>query len=89
MAFCKNHDSLYFDNLRRVEKAETVLCLIHASYQAQLKNGDKKDIARMLENAYELFRFTKGTYSGDSTDQFAKQYTIGHELGIWMNSELK
>lgn len=89
MAFCKNHSSLYFDNLRRAEKAETVLCLIHASYQAQLKNGDKKDIVRMLKNAYELFRFSSGTYSGESMEQFASQYTIGHELGIWVNSELK
>ena len=39
MAFCKNHAFLYFDNLRRTEKAETVLCLIHASYQAKIKKG--------------------------------------------------
>ena len=88
MPFCKNHNFLYFDNLRRVEKAETVLSLIHASYQAEIKNGNKDDIVRMLKNAYELFRFDAGTYSGDDPNQFASQYTIGHELGIWINSDL-
>lgn len=89
MAFCKNHAFLYFDNLRRTEKAETVLCLIHASYQAKIKKGNKDDIVRMLKNAYELFRFTAGTYTGESASQFSSQYTIGHELGIWVNSELE
>lgn len=88
MSFCKNHNYLYFDNLRRVEKAETVLSLIHASYQAEIRNGNKDDIVRMLKNAYELFRFDAGTYTGDDSSQFASQYTIGHELGIWINSNL-
>ena len=74
MAFCKNHHSLYFDNQRRNQKAEAVLCLIH--------------IARMLKNAYELFRFDAGSYTGDSESQFSSQYTIGHELGIWTDSDL-
>lgn len=89
MPFSKNHDHLYFDSLRRIEKAETVLCLIHASYQAEIKGGNKNDIVRMLKNAYELFRFDAGSYSGDDPNQFASQYTIGHELGIWVNSDLK
>ena len=88
MPFCKNHNFLYFDNLRRVEKAETVLSLIHASYQAEIRNGNKDDIVRMLKNAYELFRFDAGTYTGNDSSQFASQYTIGHELGIWINSNL-
>lgn len=88
MAFCKNHDFLYFDNLRRTQKAETVMCLIHASYQAQIHGGNKSDIARMLKNAYELFRFDAGSYHGDES-QFESQYTIGHELGIWKNSKLE
>lgn len=88
MPFCKNHNFLYFDNLRRTEKAETVLCLIHASYQAKIKGGTKDDIVRMLKNAYELFRFDAGSYTGENASQFASQYTIGHELGIWLNSNL-
>ena len=88
MAFCKNHHSLYFDNQRRNQKAEAVLCLIHATYQAKIHKGNKNDIARMLRNAYELFRFDAGSYTGDSESQFSSQYTIGHELGIWTDSDL-
>lgn len=88
MAFCKNHDHLYFDSLRRTEKAEAVLCLIHATYQSKINNGSKEDIARLLKSAYELFRFTSGTYTGENLSQFASQYTIGHELGIWLNANL-
>lgn len=88
MAFCKNHHSLYFDNQRRNQKAEAVLCLIHATYQAKIHKGNKNDIARMLKNAYELFRFDAGSYTGDSESQFSSQYTIGHELGIWTDSDL-
>lgn len=88
MAFCKNHNHLYFDNLRRTDKAEAVLCLIHATYQAKINNGNKEDIIRLLKSAYELFSFTSGTYTGESSSQFASQYTIGHELGIWINSNL-
>lgn len=88
MAFCKNHHSLYFDNQRRNQKAEAVLCLIHATYQAKIHKGNKNDIARMLKNAYELFRFDAGSYTGDNESQFSSQYTIGHELGIWTDSDL-
>ena len=88
MAFCKNHHSLYFDNQRRNQKAEAVLCLIHATYQAKIHKRNKNDIARMLKNAYELFRFDAGSYTGDSESQFSSQYTIGHELGIWTDSDL-
>lgn len=88
MAFCKNHHSLYFDNQRRNQKAEAVLCLIHATYQAKIHKGNKNDIARMLKNAYELFRFDAGSYTGDSESQFSSQYTIGRELGIWTDSDL-
>ena len=63
--------------------------MIHASYQSQLHNGDKNDIVRMLKNAYELYMFDAGTYTGESESQFSSQYTIGHELGIWLNSNLE
>lgn len=91
MPFCKNHSHIYFDTLRRTKKAETVLSLIHATYQAKKNEKNKylvKDtIAKKLKDAYNLFIFDAGTYSG-SADQFESQYTIGHELGIWKNSDL-
>lgn len=92
MAFCKNHNFLYFDSLCRTKKSESVLSLIQATYQAKtkVKNKDKtkEEIARLLKSAYELFKFDAGSYTGDDLDQFFSQYTIGHELGIWVNSDL-
>lgn len=92
MAFCGNHNTIYFDTLCRTKKAETLLSLIHATYQTKLHNknskkSDKEVIAEKLEYAYELFKFDSGTYDG-SVNRFESQYTIGHEMGIWKNSDL-
>ena len=87
MALCKNHDHVYFDKLCRTKKLESVQSLITATYQAKLNDGTKQDIARLLKNAYELFKFDSGTYDG-GMDAFQSQYTIGHEMGIWINSDL-
>ena len=92
MAFCNNHDKIYFDTLCRTKKAETLLSLIHATYQTKINSQkldktEKEVISDKLEFAYELFKFDSGTYSGDYK-AFQSQYTIGHEMGIWENSEL-
>lgn len=91
MAFCANHDHIYFDKLCRTKKAETVLSLIYATYEAKRNIADvslqKEAIARNLVQAYNLFKFDAGTYTG-TLDQFQSQYTIGHEMGIWKNSDL-
>ena len=87
MAFSKNHKCLYFDTLVRDKKQESVLSLIHATFQAK-KNGEGKEkIAENLEYAYKLFKFDSGSYEGNMR-QFESQYTIGHEMGIWKNSDL-
>lgn len=87
----KNHDRLYFDSLCRTQKGETVLSLIYATYQAKnnCPSGKtvKENIAERLVSAYNLFKSGSGTYDG-SLDKFESQYTIGHELGIWKNSNL-
>lgn len=84
-----NHTKLYFDTLCRTQKGESVLSLIHATYQAKKNTVDdvKEDIAKRLENAYNLFKKESGTYRGEM-GQFESQYTIGHELAIWKNSKL-
>ena len=93
MAFCSNHERIYFDTLCRTKKAETLLSLIHATYQVKINSkqnsgkSDKELIAEKLEHAYELFKFDSGSYSG-SLSAFESQYTIGHEMGIWQNSDL-
>lgn len=48
----------------------------------------KERIAEKLTNAYELFKFSAGSYSGE-VKQFTSQYTIGHELGIWMSANFE
>ena len=94
----KEHNELYFDKLCRTQKSETVLSLIQATYHAKrnLKNGEnaRDAIAKRLVSAYELFKDNPkgtdtgaGTYTGDYK-QFESQYTIGHELCIWKNSNL-
>ena len=82
-----NHSRLYFDTLCRTQKGESVLSLIHATYQAKKAGGDKEEIAQRLVGAYSLFKNGVGTYTGD-LKQFESQYTIGHELCIWKNSDL-
>ncbi len=86
-----DHNYLYFDKLCRSKKSESVLSLIQATYNIapNIEESKRKErIAEKLENAYELFKFGAGSYTGD-VKQFASQYTIGHELGIWMNSSFE
>ena len=93
----KEHDKLYFDKLIRTQKLESVLSLIHATYRAKTDNPtnfERKHIAERLMNGYNLFRNKPkgqvsgtGSYVGDEK-QFESQYTIGHEMSIWKNSNL-
>lgn len=96
--FPKNHNNLYFDALIRTQKAESLLSLIHATYHAKKaasNDGDvKADIAKRLQYSYGLFKDNVkgydngvGSYMG-TEDQFASQYTLGHEMAIWKNSNL-
>ena len=56
-----NHTRLYFDTLCRTQKGESVLSLIHATYQAKKSGGGKEDIAKRLLGAYTLFKNSAGT----------------------------
>ena len=87
--FTSNHDQLYFDTLCRTKKGESVLSLIHATYQAKQSGvaDVKAEIANRLMHAYNLFKGSEGSYTGN-VKQFESQYTIGHELCIWKNSAL-
>ena len=94
----REHSELYFDKLCRTQKAETVFSLIQATYHSKKSTSNaadvKTEIARRLQSAYDLFRDNiKGTSTGAGTysgvpKQFESQYTIGHELCIWKNSNL-
>lgn len=86
-----DHNCLYFDKLCRSKKAESVLSFIQATYNIDpnIEGSKRKErIAEKLTNAYELFKFSAGSYSGE-VKQFTSQYTIGHELGIWMSANFE
>lgn len=87
----KEHNELYFDALCRSQKKETILALIEATYYSKKYNSDKtkvrEEIAKRLIHGYGLLKKEIGTYLGE-IDQFTSQYTIGHEMGIWRNSDL-
>lgn len=96
--FPKNHSTLYFDALIRTQKAESLLSLIHATHHAKngTKNSEnlKKNIAERLKFSYGLFRENVRGYEngygsyGGTEEQFQSQYTLGHEMAIWLNSNL-
>lgn len=96
--FPKNHSTLYFDALIRTQKAESLLSLIHATHHAKngTKNNEnlKKNIAERLKFSYGLFRENVRGYEngcgsyGGTEEQFQSQYTLGHEMAIWLNSDL-
>lgn len=94
----REHPTLYFDALCRTQKKETILSLIKATYYAKKNNVSteetKIEIAKRLGFGYGLFKDNIrgydngiGSYQG-TLDQFSSQYTIGHELSIWKNSNL-
>lgn len=96
----KNHDRLYFDKLVRTNKDDALLSMICATYHVKNANYEdsqnKIEIAKRLENAYNLFRGNivkkegekcgAGTYTG-SMDQFNKQYVLSLEMGIWVGKD--
>lgn len=86
-SFPKNHDTIYFDVLRRTQKLETVLSLIMATYKAHRNNAEnlKECIAELLKPTYQLYLKDSGNYNG-SIGAFDSQYTIGHEACIWNNT---
>lgn len=97
MSIVKNRDKFYVDALSRIQKSETVLSLIQATYHTRNvdQNERRNKIAERLVAAYDLFKDNargsdtgSGTYNNND-GQFDSQYTIGHEMGIWINSNLE
>ncbi len=94
----KEHNGLYFDVLCRTQKKETVHSLIVSTYVVKKQISDpeqaKEEIAKRLQYAYGLYKENirgydngYGSYQG-TMNQFSSQYTIGHEMAIWKNSDL-
>lgn len=84
-----------FDALIRTNKAEALISLIMATYNATSTEDKKNQISVRLKSAFELFRQNvQGQVSGAGTyglgdrninDQFESQYTMGYEMGIWQD----
>lgn len=93
----KNNEIIKFDKVVRTKQGEALTALIFASYWNE-KNDEsltREDIAERLIHANHIFKLGKGGAYGNNRDpramkkQFQRFYTIGHDMGIWMNSSLE
>lgn len=86
-----------FDALIRTNKADALMSFIMATRNVNTENDRKMEVAKRLKSAYELFRENvrnsssgAGTYGDGSRDileQFESHYTMGYEMGIWLDSD--
>lgn len=92
-----NHSSYYIERAVRKQKKEYILSLIKASYYAEKNASETRPLKTILIErltyALALFRDDVIGYSngigGYSAEQFDKDYTVGHEMAIWKNSNLE
>lgn len=81
-----------FDALIRTNKDDSLMAFIKASYNIKETNNRKELIAHKLKMTYDLYKEKgAGTYGSgerDIIDQFESHYTLGYEMGIWIDSDL-
>lgn len=96
MAIIDSKSDSKFDALIRINKDDTLMAFIMATYNACDSENKKEDIIFRLKSAYELYRGNirgksgAGTYGEDIEKikgQFESHYTMGYEMGIWKDSE--
>ena len=80
-----------FDSLLRTNKDDALMAFIKASYNARKLENRKEKIAENLKLTYDLYK-EKGSGSyGDGErniiDQFESHYTMGYEMGIWIDND--
>jgi type II restriction-modification system restriction subunit len=80
-----------FDSLLRTNKDDALMAFIKASYNARKLENRKEKIAENLKLTYDLYK-EKGSGSyGDGKrniiDQFESHYTMGYEMGIWVDND--
>ena len=80
-----------FDSLLRTNKDDALMAFIKASYNARKLENRKEKIAENLKLTYDLYK-EKGSGSyGDGErniiDQFESHYTMGYEMGIWVDND--
>lgn len=92
MPVINSRSNAKFDALIRTNKDDSLMAFIKASHNVRQSENRKQLIAENLINSYNLFRENgSGTYGNgqrDLMDQFESHYTMGYEMGIWIDSEL-
>ncbi|GEM_PF-775258 len=92
----KNASVPMFDKQNRKNQGASLLSIIYAShwywYEPKIDIEKRKDkLAHRLIAIFDIFKQESGSYGEegkDVIDQFDSQYTIGHDMGIWIDSEL-
>jgi AAA domain (dynein-related subfamily) len=94
----KNFPLPKFDKVIRTQQGEVLLALIYSTHWEWIKKHNsnetrKKSIELRLKPLYDILKKDgSGTYGDpgkDISDQFSRQYTIGHDMGIWTGRDLK
>lgn len=85
-------DKARFDALLRNDKANTLLAFIKASENIESNEGEERklELANRLKIGYELLREEGPQAYGEDENkiltQFSKHYTMGLEMGIWIDN---
>lgn len=92
MPIIDSRSNAKFDALIRTNKDDSLMSFIKASYNVKESENRKELIAKKLKETYDLFKEKgAGTYGNggrDLMDQFESHYTMGYEMGIWIDSDL-
>lgn len=94
----RNSSLPQFDKVPRTHQAEILLSMIYATHWEWLNHPDneenrKRGIESRLKPLYDIFKKkgagTYGNHPDNISRQFSRQYTIGHDMGIWTGRDLE
>lgn len=92
MPIIDGRSNVKFDAVIRTAKADALMSFISASYNAKSEENPKEKIITTLKPFFDLFRESgSGAYGSGITNidaQFSRNYTMGMEMGIWIDSQL-
>lgn len=92
MPIIDSKSSSKFDALIRTNKDDSLMAFIKASFNVKDGENRKELIAEKLKATYDIFKEKgSGSYGNGSRnlmDQFESHYTMGYEMGIWIDSNL-
>lgn len=92
MPIINGRSNVKFDAVIRTDKANALLAFIISSYNARNHSSPKEKIKKSLKSYFDVFKENgSGTFGGNIEEldkQFSRNYTMGLEMGIWIDSEL-